>query len=75
MLGYSRFFGCPPPHIAGTLIVNTRLLIEKCIADEGLHDAVVPLDHMKMTAMMIEDTVKASDEPYDVLFLEKRSDF
>ena len=30
---------------------------------------------MKMTAMMIEDSVKASDEPYDVQFLEKRSDF
>ena len=30
---------------------------------------------LKMTAMMIEDAVKSSDEPYDVQFLEKRSDF
>lgn len=30
---------------------------------------------LKMTAMMIEDTVKSSDEPYDVQFLEKRSGF
>lgn len=30
---------------------------------------------LKLTAMMIEDAVQSSDEPYDVQFLEKRSDF
>lgn len=35
---------------AGTLIINTRLLIDKCIADEGTGEAVVPLDHLKIAA-------------------------
>ncbi|SCY38892.1 hypothetical protein SAMN02910292_01554 [Lachnospiraceae bacterium XBB2008] len=35
---------------AGTLIINTRLLIDKCIADEGAGEAVVPLDHLKIAA-------------------------
>ena len=33
---------------AGTLIINTQILIDKCIADENAGEAVKPLDHLKI---------------------------